>query len=53
MSLHSSTEKALFKIVYSFIPKSDMLTVKELAKYSAVTRTTIEAEQLTEQLHNI
>ena len=52
MSLHFSTEKAPFKVVYSFISRSDMLTVKELAKYSAVTGTTIEAEQLMKQLCN-
>ena len=48
MSLHFSTEKAPFKVVYSFISRSDMLTAEELVKYSAVTETTIEAEQLTE-----
>ena len=48
MSLHFSTEKAFFKVVYSFIFRSDMLTVEELTKYSAVTETTIKAEQLTE-----
>ena len=53
MSLHSSTEKAPFEVVYSFISRSDMLTAEELAKYSAVTGTTAEAEQLTEQLYNI
>ena len=52
MSLHFSTEKALFKVVYSFISRSDMLTVKELTKYSAVMKTTIEAEQLMKQLCN-
>ena len=53
MSLHFSTRKALFEVVYSFISRSDMLTVKELAKYSAVTETTMKAEQLMKQLCNI
>ena len=52
MSLHFSTEKALFEVVYSFISRSDMLTVEELVKYSAVTETTMKAEQLTEWLFN-
>ena len=51
-SLHSSTGKAPFKVVYGSIPRSDMLTAEELAKYSAVNRTTTEAEQLTEHLCN-
>ena len=46
MSLHSFTEKAFFKVVYSSISRSDILTVEELAKYSTVTETTIKAEQL-------
>ena len=52
MSLQFSTEKALFKVVYNSISRSDMLTVEELAKYSAVTETTMKAEQLIEQLCN-
>ena len=53
MSLHSSIKKALFKVVYSFISRSDILTVEKLIKYSAVTETTTEAEQLIKQLCNI
>ena len=51
-SLHSSTGKAPFEVVYGSIPRSDMLTTEELEKYSAVNGTTTEAEQLTEYLCN-
>ncbi|SLM37369.1 transposon tf2-1 partial [Lasallia pustulata] len=51
-SLHSSTGKAPFKVVYGSIPRSDMLTAEELEKYSAVNGTTTEAQQLTEHLCN-
>ena len=51
-SLHSSTGKAPFEVVYGSIPRSDMLTAEELAKYSAVNKTTTEAKQLTEHLCN-
>ncbi|SLM33286.1 Ribonuclease H-like domain [Lasallia pustulata] len=51
-SLHSSTGKASFEVVYGSIPRSDMLTAAELEKYSAVNGTTTEAEQLIEHLRN-
>ena len=52
MSLHSSTEKASFEIVYESISQSDMLTVKKVNKYSTVNEITAETEHLTECLHN-
>ena len=51
-SLYSSTGKAPFEVVYGSIPRSDMLTAEEPERYSAVNRTTTEAEQLTEHLCN-
>ncbi|SLM36152.1 Ribonuclease H-like domain [Lasallia pustulata] len=51
-SLHSSTGKAPFEVVYGSIPRSDMLTAEELKKYSAVNGTITEAKQLTEHLCN-
>ncbi|SLM35611.1 Ribonuclease H-like domain [Lasallia pustulata] len=51
-SLHSSTGKAPFEVVYGSIPRSDMLTAEALEKYSAVNGTTTEAKQLTEHLRN-
>ena len=53
MSLHSSTEKASFEIVYESISQSDMLTAEKVNKYSAVNEITAETEHLTECLYNI
>lgn len=49
---HSSTGKAPFQVIYGTIPQSDMLTAEEVAKYSAISGTTTEAEQLTENLRS-
>ncbi len=35
IAVHSSTGKALFEIVYWEIPRSDMLTLDEVQKYSS------------------
>ena len=47
VSLHLSTEKALFKVIYVCISQSDMLTAEKVTKYSVVNEITIETEQLT------
>ena len=36
MSLHFSIRKALFKVVYSFISRFNILTIKKLVKYSTI-----------------
>ena len=50
VAVHFSTGKAPFKIVYSEIPRSDMLTLVEVKKYSATQRSSAGSEILIERI---
>ncbi len=45
-SVHSSTGRAPFEIVYGEVPRSDMLTLDEVQKYSATLGSSAEGESL-------
>ena len=50
IAVHSSTGKAPFEIVYGEIPRSDMLTLDEVQKYSATRGSSAEGESLMERI---
>ncbi len=51
IAVHSSTGKAPFKIVYGEIPRSNMLTLDAVQKYSAIRRSSAEGESLIEGIY--
>ncbi len=50
VAVHSSTGKAPFEIIYREIPRSDMLTLDEVQKYSATWGSSSEGESLIERI---
>ncbi len=50
IAVHSSTGKDPFEIVYREIPRSDMLTLDEVLKYSAALGSSAESESLIERI---
>ncbi len=50
-AVHSSSGRAPFKIVYGKMPRSDMLTLYEVQKYSAIRGSSAEVESLIERIH--
>ncbi len=51
VAVHSSTCKAPFEIVYVEIPRSDMLTLDEVQKYSATLGRSAEGESLIKRIY--
>ncbi len=49
-SVHSSTGRVLFDIVYKEVLRSDMLTLDEVQKYSATRESSAEGESLIERI---
>ncbi len=49
-AVHSSTSKAPFKIVYGEVPRSDILALDEVQKYSANRGSSAEGESLMERI---
>ncbi len=49
-SVHSSTRRAQFEIVYGEVPRSDMLTLDEVQKYIATRGSSAEGESLIERI---
>ncbi len=49
-TVHSSTGRASFEIVYGELPRSDMLTRGEVQKYGAIRGSSAEGESLMERI---
>ena len=49
-AVHSSTGRAPFEIVYGEVPRSEMLTLDEVQKYSATRGSSAEGESLIERI---
>ena len=45
-AVHSSTDRTLFEIVYYEVPRSDILTLDEVQKYSITRGSFVEGESL-------
>ena len=50
-SKHSTTQKTPFEMVYEYTPRSNLLTVDKIVKYTAKQGSSAEAESLTDWLH--
>ena len=48
--VHTSTSRAPFEITYGEVPRSDMLTLDEIQKYSVTQRSSAEGESLIEKI---
>ena len=49
---HTSTKKAPFEVVYGSIPRSDIITTNEVAKYTAAKKASVKAEDLADRFRN-